>query len=273
MQLCATSASSAPSAATTTTIATFDSTKYYRGTTGNSANTSTSTTLAINSMQISSSTNRKYSTNITTHIPISYRSSSLKQTPFITHSTQSMQSKHSNDHSGNKQQSCQLPQPTKQQPYYSNHYEQHFKNNISNNNIISRINQVAVATAANKSNFNVGNAGSDSSSATSSSPLSPPSVCYNIGSPKEDGKSLSELSKLYKKSPFMQRTYQSNNDTDTGISITATTTTATKIAITPTSSPPSPATALKHNSRLHNDESPKKESVLSSLGKFIFLPL
>lgn len=78
-----------------------------------------------------------------------------------------------------------------------------------------------------------GGSGSGSSSATSSSPLSPPSFSYNASCVGKE-----ETQKFYRKSPFMQRKY--NN-----------------VAAT---------TSYKYNSP--GDESPKKESVLSSIGTF-----
>ncbi|XP_037889855.1 dual specificity mitogen-activated protein kinase kinase hemipterous-like isoform X2 [Glossina fuscipes] len=79
-----------------------------------------------------------------------------------------------------------------------------------------------------------GGSGSGSSSATSSSPLSPPSFSYNASCLGKE-----ETQKFYRKSPFMQRKY--NN-----------------VAAT---------TSYKYHSS--GDESPKKESVLSSIGHSI----
>uniref|UniRef100_A0A1A9UFF9 Dual specificity mitogen-activated protein kinase kinase hemipterous n=1 Tax=Glossina austeni TaxID=7395 RepID=A0A1A9UFF9_GLOAU len=79
-----------------------------------------------------------------------------------------------------------------------------------------------------------GGSGSGSSSATSSSPLSPPSFSYNASCVGKE-----ETQKFYRKSPFMQR--KCNN-----------------VAAT---------TSYKYNSP--GDESPKKESVLSSIGHSI----
>ncbi|XP_037810363.1 dual specificity mitogen-activated protein kinase kinase hemipterous-like isoform X2 [Lucilia sericata] len=80
------------------------------------------------------------------------------------------------------------------------------------------------------------NTGSGSSSATSSSPLSPPSVSYNLN--KDDSKLVNEMNKLYRKSPFMQKKFNGGS-------------------------------SLQRYQTSPGDESPKKESVLSTIGQSI----
>lgn len=87
--------------------------------------------------------------------------------------------------------------------------------------------------AMNSSRTSGSNTGSGSSSATSSSPLSPPSVSYNLA--KDDTKLVNEMNKLYRKSPFMQKKLNGSS--------------------------------YNRYNASPGDESPKKESVLSSIGK------
>lgn len=74
---------------------------------------------------------------------------------------------------------------------------------------------------------------SNSGSSSSSSPISPPSVSYNIN--KDDSKLVTEMNRLYRKSPFMQKKFNGSSSSA--------------------------------QYRSPGDESPKKESVLSSIGK------
>ncbi|XP_050327849.1 dual specificity mitogen-activated protein kinase kinase hemipterous-like [Bactrocera neohumeralis] len=84
-----------------------------------------------------------------------------------------------------------------------------------------------------------GSGGSGSNSANSSSPQSPPSSSYKDATHKDDTTHIvSEMSKLYRKSPFLQRKYSNGS-------------------------------GLKYTSAVGVAESPKKESMFSSIGQSI----
>uniref|UniRef100_A0A0A1XPB6 Dual specificity mitogen-activated protein kinase kinase hemipterous n=1 Tax=Zeugodacus cucurbitae TaxID=28588 RepID=A0A0A1XPB6_ZEUCU len=84
-----------------------------------------------------------------------------------------------------------------------------------------------------------GSGGSGSNSANSSSPQSPPSSSYKDATHKDDTTHIvSEMSKLYRKSPFLQRKYSNGS-------------------------------GLKYTSAVGGADSPKKESMFSSIGQSI----
>lgn len=84
-----------------------------------------------------------------------------------------------------------------------------------------------------------GSGGSGSNSANSSSPQSPPSSSYKDATHKDDATHIvGEMSKLYRKSPFLQRKYSNGS-------------------------------GLKYTSAVGGAESPKKESMFSSIGQSI----
>uniref|UniRef100_A0A1I8MEW5 mitogen-activated protein kinase kinase n=1 Tax=Musca domestica TaxID=7370 RepID=A0A1I8MEW5_MUSDO len=108
----------------------------------------------------------------------------------------------------------------------------------------------AAATSGSTPNFGTARpslerlpSGSGSSSATSSSPLSPPSITTLTTNPDRDTKLVNEMHKLCRKSPFMPKKYNGSSSNNRYNA--------------------SAATAGG------GDESPKKESVLSSIGQSI----
>lgn len=157
-----------------------------------------------------------------------------------------------------QQQPSQLPQPISTKLYEtSNHQQQphhhHFYHGQDQNNYQDGEGHgfsISNSNTRGISGYYLSGSGS-SSSATSSSPLSPPSVSnYSVvsgnSSTKDETKSLAlnELSKLCRKSPFLQRR--------NGCNVNA------------------PSTTSPAGNKFHSpgDESPKKDqSMLSSIGK------
>ncbi|KAM7348436.1 dual specificity mitogen-activated protein kinase kinase hemipterous-like [Cochliomyia hominivorax] len=214
--------------------------------------TATTTTMTINAL----------TKQTQSQIP-SYHGGGLDHFTQRSHQQQQQQQQRSNSFKHQRQQQpSQLPQTLNQQYNNSsscnttttntiNNYQGTSLNTGSNfssaygqqmlNNNSTRINAInagsgvggGVGGGVSSSSYNTG---SGSSSATSSSPLSPPSVSYNIN--KDDSKLVNEMNKLYRKSPFMQKKFNGSSSFN------------------------------RYNSS-PGDESPKKESVLTTIGQSI----
>ncbi|XP_059222765.1 dual specificity mitogen-activated protein kinase kinase hemipterous isoform X2 [Stomoxys calcitrans] len=146
-------------------------------------------------------------------------------------------------HKQHQQQPSQLPQYNNSSNTTTMNYYQGSKITAATHN------DAASSTAASGSSNGRGGgsiglermpSGSGSSSATSSSPLSPPSVTsYNIAK-DQDTKLVSEMHKLCRKSPFMPKKFNGSSSYN-----------------------------RYNTSSGGGDESPKKESVLTSIGQSI----
>ncbi|XP_014093137.2 dual specificity mitogen-activated protein kinase kinase hemipterous [Bactrocera oleae] len=223
------------------------------------ATTTIATTTIIPKMPAASTTNA-------THIPSyqnSYHSATTATAIHAIHATQPQtlaarykkddylphyqpQYPHAQTQLSHHHQPSQLPQPIAS--YYNNTIaNNHLQGERGGGGGVSGITGSGVGGAGLSSGVGVGvgggngygSGGSGSNSANSSSPQSPPSSSYKDATHKDDTTHIvSEMSKLYRKSPFLQRKYSNGS-------------------------------GLKYTSAIGGAESPKKESMFSSIGQSI----